>query len=40
VALTDNNNTNTLIESLKNAGAVDAFVVAQSSGSETKKIFR
>ena len=39
VALTDQNNTNALVESLKNAGAVDAFVVVQSSGSETKKIF-
>ena len=39
VALTDQNNTNALVESFKNAGAVDAFVVVQSSGSETKKIF-
>ena len=38
VALTNQNNTDELIQSLKDAGAVDAFVVSQSSGSESKRI--
>ena len=37
VALTDQNNTKDIIESLKNAGAVNAFSVVQSRGSKSKK---